>query len=265
MIRIKENKPYLLKTLPQGFNPNIFKGLSQEFIQTIFKISTINNYDANHILIRQGDTSPYIYLVIEGKLRTLRANINGDEATLRLLKKGDACMDTMVFTDEPSPISIQILENSKIMLIPNNFVRDNMINNAQFATNLIKIVTKHHKEAINQIDSISIKSPVQRVGYYLLEKYLEQESPFLSFQLPFKKSVIASHLNMTPETFSRALSQIKKIGLDVRGENIILQDTFKLCDFCDLDSAYICNKSNKEKCTTSCPNNYSTEKSACTG
>ncbi len=261
MITIKEHNSCSHNVLLSNFRPPIFEGLNIDFMQDMFKHSAIHNYSANNILIRQGDATSYIYVIIKGNLRTLRANKDGNETTINLLKEGDTYMASAIFTDEPSPMSVQILKDAQILLIPINFVKNNIKKEPQFAANLIKIITRHYKTTINQIDNISIKSPVQRIGYYLLERYLECDSnKNLSFQLPFKKSIIANHLGMTPETFSRALSEIRKIGIDVKGEKVILKDAFTLCNFCDLDLEYICNKNNKTKCSHNCPNNYNNKR-----
>jgi CRP-like cAMP-binding protein len=81
-----------------------------------------------------------------------------------------------------------------------------------FAVNLLRIVSRHYKNAMHQIEAMNIKSPLQRVGYYFLLKHIEQGHENLDFKLPFKKQVVANYLGMTPETFSRTLKQMKDIG-----------------------------------------------------
>ena len=120
----------------------------------------------------------------------------------------------------------------------------------QFANNLLKIVTHHYKKAVHQIDAMTIKSPVERVGYYFLEQHLQQGHDSMEFELPFKKSLIANHLGITPETFSRALKQIKEMGIKIDGDKIRLEDAFALCHFCDLDIAQHCEVEKKEDCSS---------------
>lgn len=232
--------------------PQIFENLGHESLHTILKNSTLHNYDAGRSLIQQGDTPTHLYLIIKGSLKTLRANEDGDESIIRLLKDGESCMEAVIFMGGPSPINVQVIDDAQLLLIPSAFIKTHVLADTQFATNIIKVVTKNYKSALHQIDGMSIKSPVQRVGYYLLEQHLENKHNSLAFELPFKKSMIASHLGMTPETFSRTLSKIKTMGIDVNGETIKMEDSFSLCHFCDPDLAHICTDTQKEECPN-CP------------
>lgn len=232
--------------------PQIFENLGHESLHTILKNSTLHNYDAGRLLIQQGDTPTHLYLIIKGSLKTLRANEDGDESIIRLLKDGESCMEAVIFMGGPSPINVQVIDDAQLLLIPSALIKTHVLADTQFATNIIKVVTKNYKSALHQIDGMSIKSPVQRVGYYLLEQHLENKHNSLAFELPFKKSMIASHLGMTPETFSRTLSKIKTMGIDVNGETIKMEDSFSLCHFCDPDLAHICSNTQKEECPN-CP------------
>lgn len=228
--------------------PTLFQGLSKASLQKILQNSTLQNYENGRTLVQQGDEPEYVYFIVEGRVRTLRANIDGDEATIRMLEPGDICMEAVIFMGGTSPIAVQTIEDSRLMLIPANFVKKFVLQDHQFAANLLEIVTHHYKNAMHQIDAMAIKTPVQRVGYYFLQKHMEQGSDNMDFELPFKKSTIANHLGITPETFSRALGQIKKMGIEVDGEKIRMKDAYALCHFCDLDSAAECTLSNKEDC-----------------
>lgn len=233
---------------PTDGKPQLFRGLSEGSLKKLLENSSLQNFDGGQTLVQQGDDPMYIYYIVEGHVRTLRSNIDGEEATIRMLEPGDICMEAVVFMGIPSPISVQTVEKSRLMMIPANFVKSFILQDHQFSANLLKIITHHYKNALHQIDAMAIKTPVQRVGYYFLQKHMEQGSDNMDFELPFKKSTIANHLGITPETFSRALGQIKKMGLEVEGEKIRLKDAYALCHFCDLDSAHSCTLSTKEDC-----------------
>ena len=246
---MKQSAAFWQKTISlTGGKPGIFQGLSEDALQNILENSTLQNYESGRTLVQQGEMPSHVYVIVEGGVRTLRTNIDGDEATIRMLESGDTCMEAVLFMGGPSPIAVQIIKKSQLMLIPGNFVKSFVLKDQQFATNLLKIVTHHYKNAIHQIDAMAIKTPVQRVGYYFLQKHIEQGPDNMDFELPFKKSTIANHLGMTPETFSRALSQIKKMGVTIEGEKIRIKEAYALCHFCDLDSEHQCTFSNKESC-----------------
>ncbi len=230
----------------------LFQGLNKDDMLTILDNSVINNYESGRTLIQQGDKPTNVFFIIDGNIKTLRTNTDGNEITIRMLGAGGTCMEAVSFMECPSPITVQTTDNSNVLLIPSDFLRKFSLENHQFAANLLKIVTHHYKNAIHQIDAMSIKTPVQRVGYYLLQEHISNDSNNMEFELPFKKSIIANHLGITPETFSRALSQIKNIGVEINHDKIRLKDIYTLCNFCDSDSAHNCNKPNKKDCPN-CP------------
>jgi CRP-like cAMP-binding protein len=232
--------------LPRDFTdtrrPQLFDGLAEESLQKLLAHSLIQEHEASKLLVQQGDVPEGVYLVIEGSVKTLRLNEDGGEATIRMLEPGDTCMEAVLFMGGPSPISVQTLTKCKLLMIPERIVRSHVLADAQFAVNILRIVTRHYKNAMHQIDAMQIKSPLQRVGYYFLTKHLEAGHDDMEFTLPFKKQIIANYLGMTPETFSRTLKQMKTIGITVDDDVIRMKDAFALCHFCDSDTASLCTR-----------------------
>jgi CRP-like cAMP-binding protein len=226
----------------------LFSGLSEENIQRLLSNSHVRDFRAGQEILQQGDTPSHLYCIIRGGIRTLRYGAEGQEATIRMLKDGETFMDAVIFMGGQSPINVAAVEDSTLLMIPADTVRRHALHDAVFACNLLRIVTRHYKTAIQQIDSIVIKTPAERLGYYFLRLLLDQGSESMTVSLPFQKALIANHLGMTPETFSRALAQVRKMGIGVDQEKLTLQDAYALCHFCDPDTADACPKANKEGC-----------------
>ncbi len=233
-----------MTALPHSFmetkRPQLFDGLSEACLQEILAYSVLQEHETAKLLVQQGDRPLGLYLVVKGSVKTLRLGEDGQEATIRLLEPGDTCMEAVLFMGGRSPISVQTLNDCTLLMIPERIVKAHVLSDAQFAVNILRIVTRHYKNAIYQIDAINIKSPLQRVGYYFLEKHLETGHDDLEFRLPFRKQVIANYLGMTPETFSRALKQIKALGVNIDDDMIRMRDCYALCHFCDTDTASLC-------------------------
>ena len=228
--------------------PLLFDGLSEASLQQLSSQAVIQNHSAGHLLLQQGDTPEGVYLVLEGEMRTMRFNEDGAEATIRLLQAGETCMEAVLFMGGPSPITVQALTACKVLVIPAYIIRNHVLEDSRFALNIIKIVTHHYKNAMHQIDAMNIKTPLQRVGYYFLEKHLNAGHDSLEFTLPFRKQTIANYLGITPETFSRTLKQMRDMGIDVEDDVIRMKDAYRLCQFCDSDAEALCSHASKENC-----------------
>lgn len=229
---------------------SLFKGMHEDALSLILSHAVIKNEPEGVTIVHQGDVPQYLYLVLSGAVQTVRTTQEGKETPVRLMAANETFMDAVLFMNAPSPVSARTAESSTILMIPATAVRKMVVVNGHFAMNMLQITASFYKKAIHQIESVTTKSPAQRVGYYLLNAYLEQGDPTaMTFRLPHQKSVIASHLGMQPETFSRALSQIKKMGVDIDRETIALQDAYALCLFCDSDMALQCKKFGTPECT----------------
>jgi len=218
----------------------LFSHLSPESLDYLLAHARAQHFTAQQQIIGHGDTVDFLYLILTGSVKTTRINSNGQEAVIRMLQPGETFMDAIIFMPGPSPVTAIALEDASLLSIPADIVRQHALKDAQFACNLLRIVTAHYKTAMQQIEMISTKSPVERLGYYLLRLHLEQKPDSLDFTLPFQKAMIASHLGMTPETFSRALAHIRKMGIDIDQKHISMRDAFTLCHFCDSDMSSLC-------------------------
>ena len=226
----------------------LLSGLSPEDLQFLLSHSHTADYRAQQEIVAQGDPVKFLYLILQGQVKTMRFDKDGKEATIRLLHAGETFMDAVIFMGSASPISAQALDEACLLQIPANIVRRHVLKDPQFAANMLRIITAHYKSAMQQIDLIVSKTPVERLGYYLLKLHLEQGVDKLQFDLPFQKAVIANQLGMTPETFSRALAQIKRMGINVDQKHITLKDTYALCYFCDWETATVCGRNTSADC-----------------
>lgn len=228
--------------------PSLFDGLSEPNLQTLLFSSHVVEIEAGKEIITQGDDVAYVFHILGGSIKTQRFSSDGKESTIRMLGAGETFMEDSVFFGYKSPVHAIAVKSGRMLMIPAETVQRRALADPQFACNLLKILSRHYKNAIHQIDSIVAKSPVERLGYYFLKLHMEQGSDSMEIALPFQKSTIANHLGITPETFSRALAQIKKMGIDVEQDKLSLRDAYALCHFCDLDIGQSCPHFNTERC-----------------
>jgi len=247
----KSSEDNKISPQPAGTNTSVsalFQGLSEENLQNLLSNSTVRSVEQGRELVRQGEDVKYLYVIIDGSVKTLRSSAEGDEATIRMLIAGDTFMDAVIFMGGTSPIRATALKPSKLLMIPASVIRQQVLRDGQLATNLLNIVTRHQKDAWQQLDSIVTKTPVERLGYYFLKLHMEQGSDSMDIELPFQKSIIANYLGMKPETFSRALKKLTSMGIDVNQEHITLRQTYALCHFCDPDTAFNCPRQGTPEC-----------------
>ncbi len=206
------------------------------------------SFASGAMIFQQGEEARWLYIVLKGAAKTFRYSDNGSEAVVRLLQSDDILIENTLFPSFATPVYAQTTAPSLLLMVPIQALEAQ----TETAKILLNIALQCYSEAIQQIDCLTLKTPLERVGYYLLEKHIKKEDDSSEVILPGSKSAIASHLGMTPETFSRTLKQLKEQGIDVLGKQVQIQDMFALCEFCDLELASQCKNYIENNCPVHC-------------
>lgn len=81
-------------------------------------------------------------------------------------------------------------------------------------------------------EHLALMSASQRVGCLLLQMSSGMLGKGGTFAFPYDKALAASRLTMKPETFSRALAQLKDAGVSVKGPEVTMESFAALVEFC---------------------------------
>jgi CRP/FNR family transcriptional activator FtrB len=84
---------------------------------------------------------------------------------------------------------------------------------------------------VRQIKDLKLRTSAQRVGCYVLA-LAKSQGTLDRAVLPYEKSLIASELGITRESFSRALSSLESAGIRVEGQTIVIIDETRLAAEC---------------------------------
>lgn len=239
-----EKQQEFIQTLP------LFKGLSDWTLADLFRNASIGTYKKGKLLFLEGELPNRLYIILDGWVKLYKGNANGDETIVQMLTSGDMIAESAVFLNAPFPISAQVAKEAQILALPAPIIRENINTNNDLAINVLTAMSVHSQLLIQGLESIRLKSATERVGWFLLKLLLEQGRVPDMVELPYDKSLIASYLDMKPETFSRTLKKFKQKGFEIRKDAVILPQVKALCGFCDSDVSALCTKHG----TPECPN-----------
>jgi CRP-like cAMP-binding protein len=103
-----------------------------------------------------------------------------------------------------------------------------------FARRMLAGLSQRLHHLMQDVESYSQRSSAQRVLGYLIQLCPEDAdgSQEISFDLPISKQLIASRLNLTPETLSRIFHDLSDEGLiGVHGKHVKVLDLLRLKEF----------------------------------
>src|SRR3989304_5849333 len=86
----------------------LFQGLDAKQLQSILRVSGMEEFEPGAVIFEEGDEGEELYLILDGKVRISRHLSIVREEALAVLEKGQACgeMSVIVGTVVPSPIAM---------------------------------------------------------------------------------------------------------------------------------------------------------------
>ncbi len=235
------------KTYALAMDFPIFRNLSENTTSKLFQSSNIKNYKKGSLLFLQGEQASRIYVILSGWIKIHKSSADGNESVKQMLSTGNLVIESSIFASEKYYNNAQACNDAKLLSFPASIFRHLLTKDPTLALNTLKYQSQHSREHLNQIDNNRLKSSRERVGWFLLKQFIEQKNPN-TILLPYDKTIIASLLDMKPETFSRSLKTLKTKGLKSEKHQIQVNDIKLLCQYCDTNLEKHCQFKNKHDC-----------------
>jgi len=238
---ITQYRPFL-KSLP------MLAAIDDRELDELLSFAQIREYEKDKLLFLRDEPATRLYVVLQGWVKVYNGLETGEEAILQMLGSGETLLEAAVFLDVPTPVSAQVVENALLLSIPAPVIRQRIQSNPQLAVSMLNTVSLRSQRLVQQLELSRLKTVQERVGWFLLRLALSQRTPDGTIFLPYEKSIIASYLDMRPETFSRTLQKFKQEGFEVSSDYVKAPDPYALCSFCDVELATQCVRASTEEC-----------------
>lgn len=232
----------VIKALP------LFKNVPDNIITDVLKSAHVVSHNKDSILLTQGETVAQFYVVLDGWVKIFKSSAEGKEAILQILGKGEYVLEAGIASPPHCTINAQAVEQVKTLSIPAATMRLQFARSKELATNLLLLISQRSHGLLNHLEQLALRSAPQRVGWFLLKRWLETNPGGTEITLPFDKALIAAYLDIRPETFSRVMKDLQKDGFITSSQRIILPNSRALCRFCDTSTTQFCAHSDSEHC-----------------
>lgn len=215
---IDERTETFLRALP------FFKGMADPDIHAFFEQIDVKEYPKGHMLFFMGDPANRFFVIMSGWVKLFRSTSEGVESVLALFTRGDVFGEASIFDGANYPFSAEIAETTKVLEIPATLLRERAKTNPDIMGRMMESMSREMTKLQMENEHLSIMTAPQRVGCLLLQLSSNMIGKGGTFTFPYDKSLAASRLGMKPETFSRALAQLKPFGVDVKGSDICIHN-----------------------------------------
>lgn len=206
----------------------LFREISTDEIERIARASREIHAPKGTILFQKGDQANGFYLVVYGQLKLTFLSQTGAEKIVEIISAGQTFGEAVMFLERPYPVYAQTLTDSLLLHVSKLAVFEEIERNKSFALKMLAGLSIRLHGLVHDVAAYSLDTGTQRlIGFLLSQKGLGTRSgnTSLTVKLPAGKAVIASRLNITPETFSRMLHDLASNGLiEIKGRDITILD-----------------------------------------
>lgn len=190
----------------------LFQGLAHHRLDELAAGGWTVDHARSVRVIGRGDYIDGLYGVFEGRLKLYMLSCNGDERVLRVLQSGDTFGEAIMFNAIPSPVYVETLTSARLGYFPRELINDALANDPAFTTSMLRGMSVMMRELIQDLETCCMQTAMQRTVSYLLREAQTAPPPNIEIHLPAPKSVVASTLNISAETFSRELHRLQGEG-----------------------------------------------------
>lgn len=171
----------------------------------------MQNAIRHEMIVNRGDRPDGMYVVMAGEIKLLLVSASGAERIVRLVRAGETFCEEAVLTDAEYVLAARASRNSQVVYLPRAAIQSVMARHTKFAEVMIKLLSRRMHELLIDMELCEQRSSAQRVAHYLVQ-HANHDRGATEVRLSSAKQVIASQLNMTPESFSRVLRRLKHDG-----------------------------------------------------
>ncbi len=170
----------------------------------------IRKFSKGQHIFHQGDECPGVYVVGKGTVRVFKTGPGGKEHVLHMVGPGQTFAEIAAIGNFNCPANAEALTATTCALVPLAAFRKAMAEDHQLCLEMMTSFCFWVRHLIALMEDLVLRDATGRVARFLLDA---EPAAGEMVKLPGLKRHVASHLNLTSETFSRILSRLIEAGL----------------------------------------------------
>lgn len=226
-MRASSNKPLdeVLAGVP------MFRHLAAARLRELARQARLHRIAKGTVLYNRGDAAEGCHALLRGLVKLSLRAPGGAEKVLRLVAPGETFGEAAVFGTQPHAVAAVALAASEVVFLPAAALIGVVNRDRAFARALLAELSRGIQTLTADIESYSFATGTQRIAAYLCALAGPSARAPAQVRLPASKTVIASRLGITKETFSRLLHELMALGLvEVSRHDIMLHDPRHLAE-----------------------------------
>jgi CRP-like cAMP-binding protein len=181
--------------------------------EVLNELGVRRSYPAGETLLRQGEPTSHLLVIISGWVRVYISTPNGHEVLVALRGPGDVIGDQAALHGWTRTASVRTLEAVTAILLRGEQLVNCLRSRPNIAIALVRQMSERLREAeAARIDFVAL-DVTKRVAAYLVrlaDQHGIPEQSGLSLRMPLTQQDIANHLGASRRTVARALAVLRE-------------------------------------------------------
>lgn len=209
---------------------SLFTELTDDELTKVARYTRERKLDKGELLFQRGDAAHGFFQLVSGQVKLAISSAQGNEKIVDVIHPNQSFGEAIMFLDRNYPVFAEALTPCHLLHIGQSVVSELIDKDPAFARKLLAGMAIRLHGMIRDVETYSLRSSTQRViGFLLQQVDPENETGPQTVELPTSKQVIASRLNLTPETLSRIFHELSDARLiEVHGKHVKLLDIKRL-------------------------------------
>jgi CRP/FNR family transcriptional regulator, anaerobic regulatory protein len=171
----------------------------------------LKKFPAGSVIQQEDSYIKAIPLVINGSLKVMRTDINGQEILLYYITPGESCIMSFLggIHNETSKVKAIVEEDAEILFIPVEKASEWVKKFPEWADFIFRLYHKRFEELLTAVNAIAF----QKLDTRLLQLLKQKAELYRSKEIKITHQQLADELGTAREAVSRVMKQMENEGL----------------------------------------------------
>lgn len=188
----------------------LFADVPPRSFQRLATIARLCKFRKGQQIFQSDDPCPGVYVVGKGMIRVYKTGPGGKEHVLHIVGPGGTFAEVAAIGRFAVPASAAAVEPSVCVLLPQAAFSKALEEDHALCLGMMTGMAGWVRHLVGLLEDIVLRDAAGRLARYLLESRRSADD---TLALPSLKRYVASHLNLTSETFSRMFRRLVDAGL----------------------------------------------------
>ncbi|MBI5162866.1 MAG: cyclic nucleotide-binding domain-containing protein [Magnetospirillum sp.] len=212
------------------FTP-LFSGVAEADVRQLIAGAEVVTLPHDHLLYDEGQAVERFFVVLDGHIE-LSIDCEGRRSVVEVARKGTVLGDAALFAGRRFLMRARVLTGATVLAIPAGSFLDKLEPRFDILLHMLSTMSFRLRMLVRQIAELKLKTTAQRLGSFLLS-LAAVEKGRCELRFPYDKRLVADELGMKPESLSRALGKLGKLGVESLPDNVVMvADIARLRAFC---------------------------------